>query len=190
VSIDRPEEFAHQHRGDRAAEARREVPGEAFAVGGATPHSQRGRLQAAEGKVVAAVREGKGERDLLGVAALRKPIHRRPSWIAQPHHPSHLVEGLTRRIVTGATEHRIPALLAHEHEIGVRAGDDQDHCGERPRCPIQPVPVDVSLQMIHAHQRQAARIGQRLGGGYAHGEAPHQPRAARDGDGTDVLEPG
>ena len=48
---------------------------------------------------------------------------------------------------------------------------------------------DVAVQVVDRHERQPARGGQRLGPRQAHEQRADQPRAARDGDRVDVVEP-
>ena len=70
-------------------------------------------------------------------------------------------------------EQRVAAAGREAHERRL----DAERIGRR----------EVTLQVVDRCERQAARIGDRLGGGKAHEQRADQPGAGRDRDGVEVV---
>ena len=81
----------------------------------------------------------------------------------------------------------------HEHEIAVRAAHDEHDRGDlrlrrRRVALVEPVRVDVPLEMIHADERQARGEREPASVVRADQEAAHQTRPDRRGDRVDLAQ--
>ena len=121
------------------------------------------------------------------------------SWMAgPPGNPSPeqaraFVERLSGRVVECAAEMAELAVPGHQDQFGVAAGDEEADERERGRLdlagarPLQPVGVNVRLEVVDRHQRPVERVGETLGGVHTDDEGAGQPWSLRDGDGVDLV---
>jgi hypothetical protein len=130
------------------------------------------RLEPREREVETVVEHGAREADGLRVAVQREAVDGRSARVAEPEVPGHLVEGLTGRVVDGLAEHPVVAVVLHVHEEGVPARHEQHHERELQVGLLEERGVQVSLEVVDAHERHVP--GQRQG----LGQRP-LPRAAR-----------
>ena len=83
-------------------------------------------------------------------------------------------------------------MRLHQHEIAVRSGDDEHHRRElglgRRLTLLEPVRVDVSLEVIHADEGQPRRERETPRVVRADQEAPDEPGADRRRDRVDLGE--
>ena len=91
---------------------------------------------------------------------------------AQTEQARHLVERLARGIVQSPAQPPDPSVPLHHHHVRVAAGDDQAQQREGRRGPapslVDPVRVEMALQVVHRDQREVAGVGERLGRVHAH----------------------
>ena len=97
---------------------------------------------------------GRGKAKRAGSPSLRRALDIRPARIGQAEHLGRLVEGLAERVV----DRRGPALVvadpAHQHDLRVAAGDEQQQIGEVE--PVgQPRRQRVAFEMVDRKQRLA-----------------------------------
>ena len=97
----------------------------------------------------------------------RPAVDGRPAGKAQAEQARDLVEGLAGGVVYGLAEAAVAAVVLHEDDVAVAAGDDQDERGEarafslRVRwflrvfgIAVQPGGVDVALEVVYGHEGQ------------------------------------
>ena len=88
-------------------------------------------------------------------------------------------------------EQAVAQVVAHLDEERVAAADDERHERELGRRPLrlvgveQPGGVDVALEVVDRHERQAVRPGQRLGHRDAHEQRAREARALGHRDGVE-----
>ena len=75
------------------------------------------------------------------------------------------------------------------HEQRVPAARDQAHVRRVERIGLQEVRGDVAVEVVDGHERQPARGRERLGAGEPDEQRADEPRAPRDRDALDVVEP-
>ncbi len=156
--------------------------------------AQHGGLQARKREVVAALRPGSRKaRRRAGPGG--GGADRRTPRIRQSQQPSHLVEGLARRVVDGLAEQCIAPVVAHQDELGMSAADHEAEQRERRLRGEwlggggigQPVGIDVALDVVHANQRQVVRHGKRLRHVDAHQQRADEPRPVGDRHGVEIA---
>src|SRR5262249_51623675 len=120
------------------------------------------------------------------VALPRLALDGRPAGEAQPQQAGDLVERLAGRIVQRGTEQvEVKGTLAVEQQ-SVPAADDEPDAGEDVAARGQPAGVDVPLDVVDAHQRDAQGDRQHLGGAEPDQQSADQPGCVVDGDTTDL----
>ena len=138
-----------------------------------------GRLEPAERKVPRlrlepGAREGKAAR----IAVHRQSLDQRAAREAEAEQAGHFVEGFAGRVVAGAPQAPVAAVSVAQHQVAVAARDDQRHQRKRRllrrRTDLEPVGVDVALEMIDAEQRLAPRERQAFGDVDADQQRPGQ----------------
>src|SRR5438477_6957728 len=107
--------------------------------------------------------------------------------------PRNLVERLAGRIVDRAPERPEPAMRLHQHEIAVRAAHDEDDRGDLRRGRnvlgfVQPVRVDMPLEVVDPYERQTGRKCEAARVVRADEKAPDEARSDRGGHGVDLRE--
>src|SRR2546428_11188149 len=161
--------------------------------------TQHRRLEPAEAKVVAVRPDGAREREGVRVAALRGARHRGPAGEAETEEARDLVEGLARGVVDRAAGRTEAPVAFHEHGVAVGAGQDEHDRGYlrfgrgvrgglAPRDLVEPVRVDVALEVVHADEGQARGEREAPGVVRADEKAPDEPGPDRRGDRVDLLE--
>ena len=120
-------------------------------------------LQAAEREVERVAQPGAREAPVAVRRASRRGHDRRPARVRQPEQPADLVEGLAGRVVDRLAEQAVLKVVGHLDEERVAAADDERDEREL-RCRLlglvgveQPGGVDVALEVVDRHQRQAVR---------------------------------
>ena len=110
---------------------------------------------------------------------------------AQIQEAGHLIEGLSCGIVQGVPQLAVAAVAFHKEEPGVPARDQEAEQGKRGLSGVQPVAVDMALQMVDRYQWQAPGVGQgfrvvhshqqraRQAGPVGHRNGPDLPPASR-----------
>ena len=121
-------------------------------------------LETREREVVAGER-GARQRERGGIAVARDALDRGSARKAEAEETRDLVEGLACGVVDGAPERSKAAVSFHQHEVAVRATHDQHHRGDlglgcRRIALVQPVRVDVTLEVVHADEWQARGEGE------------------------------
>ncbi len=96
------------------------------------------------------------------VAVAREPIDHRPARIPEPEQLRHLVVRLSRRIVARAADQAVGAGLGDQIQAGVAAGHDEHGRRQRQLAVCEDERLDVAGEMMHGHDRDAARPGERL----------------------------
>ena len=86
---------------------------------------QDGGLEAAEAEVVAALSQARGRRRPSRRASRAGRSTAGPPGKPSPSSAADLVEGFAGGVVARAAEAPVVAVAAHQHEVGVAAGDDQ-----------------------------------------------------------------
>ena len=114
-------------------------------------------------------------------------------WTAregQTQDSRHLVERLARCIVDRAAKRpHIVGDVGDEQETGVPAGDQQCQGGLGQHSVLDDIDGDVGGEVVDPVQRFAQRHCERLGRRHTHQQGPSQPRAGRDRDRVQVIEP-
>ncbi len=145
---------------------------------------EQGGLETAEAEVAAA-RHGAGEGGEARVALSGQQIELLAAGVAQPEKARALVEGLAGGVVHGARHDPVRHALINRGEQRVpAAGHETD---ERRFDPQGVVRGDVALDVVDRDERQATPIGDRLGRRQPHEQRTDETRAARGGDGAQVV---
>ena len=153
---------------------------------------QHGRFQAAKAHVVAGAEPGARQAHVRVFDAGRDPFDLRPTGEPQPEESRDFIERLTSGIVPGTPQALDLAVTRHQHHVCVAARNHQPQ-ERKLRCLSvglllsNPVRVEMRFQVVDGDQRQAFRVGQRLGHVHADEQRPNQSRARRDGDGVQLL---
>ena len=149
---------------------------------------QEGGLQAGEAEVVLTVRMGMRQLQRLVVALVGQPVQPRAAGIGQVQHAGRLVEGLARRVVLGAADQAVDAVVLHREQVAVPTADRQAQEGRLQLRKGQVVGADVPLDVVHRHQGLSAGKGQALHVADADQQRAHQARAAGHRQGVDSLQ--
>ncbi len=119
--------------------------------------SQHGRLEPAEREIPPVLQPGARELEGLRIPAFRRLLDRRAAGVGESKQPGDLVERLAGSVVERAPQALVGEMVAHEHQFGVAARDDQRH-QRKLRFGFlfnQPDGIDVRFQVIDPQQREA-----------------------------------
>ena len=181
-----------EHLGDRLLERRGHVRHGYVALLLQLAHeAQDGCLQSAEREVEPIGERCARERERVRIAFFRDALDDRAARKAQVQESGDLVERFAGGVVDRPSEWPKATVRLHQHEIAVRAADDQDD-GREIRLRrnvvdfIEPVRVHVALEMVHADEGQPSRERQPTPVVRANEEAPNEAGADRRGDRIDL----
>ena len=180
--------FPHQHLHHRRLERSRDVGDLGGRERRALLHVERHRrLDAAEGEVGAAIAHlRERECDRLGIAGDGGALDHGPAGKAETEELGDLVESLPRGVVARLAHQRVRERRPRVIERGVAARDHERQERMLRRIVGQERGVDVSLQVIHGHQRQPVDVRKGLRDGAPHQQGADEPRALRDGDSVEI----
>src|SRR5579885_247494 len=173
-------------------------------------------LQPAEAEIVGAAQPG--ARQAIGVAGqchrlaralqlllglARGLLDRGTAGIVQAENAGNFVESLAGCIVPCPAQQFILSVGMHQHQLAVRARDDQ---AEQRKCGIaglklpgiglgragiallaQPVGIDMRLQVVHPQERQVIGQRERLAHRQTYQQRARQTGTIGRGDGVDIL---
>ena len=128
------------------------------------------------------------EREARGIAVARDELERRASGIAQAEQARALVERLARSVVTRAAEPqrcRVVGDVQHER-VPTRRQQAGERRGEAER--REPQCRHVPEQVVDGDERQAAAVGQGLGGREPDEQCADQSRSLRDRHGIEIAQ--
>ena len=151
---------------------------------------QEGRLQSAK-TVVVTIHMRFGKFEGLAVALGGQAVDDGATGVGQSHDLGALVKCLARGVVNGLAQHLHVAGGVDLDNLAVAATDEQAQVGElRHRSLgvfLNEVGQHMAVQVVDIHQRYVERQSEPLGKRGADVERARQARAAREGDGVDVL---
>ena len=124
-----------------------------------------------------------------GSPSARQPVDRRSARIAEPEQPGALVERLAGRVVERRAHDVEPAVIPHVEEERVPAAREQAEERRVDGLGLEIERGDVAVQVVDRGERQPPRPGERLRGRQPDEERADQPRALRDRDPLDPVEP-
>ena len=123
------------------------------------------------------------------VAALRQPVQHRAARIAEAEPFGDLVVCLAGRIVAGLAQQPVGTLAFEQEETRVPPGDHQRQRRVGDVAAFQIAGPDVPLDVIHAHQRNAAGEREGLGERDPGKQRSNESRAVGYRNRLDVREP-
>ena len=145
-----------------------------------------GGFETAEAEIqVVVVDVGARKQARIGLNALRQLIQVAPAGIGQVEQLGHLVKGLARCVVQGASEQLESQRAVHAVQMRVPAGDQQAE-SRVAQLGFESWGQQVRVQVVHAEELCSRGQAQALGKGQAHQQRAQQARPARHGHGVDV----
>jgi hypothetical protein len=87
--------------------------------------AQHGRLQPLNEKFQVSSSRARGKLNACGIAALGGLLDRRPARVRQAEQAGHLVEGFAGGVVQRAAQAPVAEVVAHQHQLGVPARNEQ-----------------------------------------------------------------
>ena len=108
------------------------------------------------------------------------PLDRRAAREPEPQELGDLVEGLARGVVARLADALVAAPRARDVQRGMAARDHEREERKAGRLRFEEGGVDVTFEVVHADERQAAGIGDGLGHGAPDQEAADQSRPLGD----------
>ncbi len=142
------------------------------------------KLNSSRSRVDQRAGQGEGPR----IAPSGRPFDRRAARKRQAQQAGDLVERLAGRVVDRASQQFEFQRRCAAIQAGVAAADDQAQARKDVASGGQAAGVDVGLQMIDGHQRQASGQAQGLGGRQADQQRTGQPRRVGDRDRVELIE--
>ncbi len=142
-------------------------------------------LEAAEAEIESVVQHCPWKIDCSRITLGRQSIDRRAAGIAEPEKTRHLVEGLTGRIVDGATEQSVTTVIRHLDQHRVSARHQHEHHRELETRVVEKAGIEVRFQVVDTDERNVPGEGQCLGRRHPDQQCAHQARSVRGGDGVD-----
>ena len=188
--LERPDGALDELPDDRGLVARGEVgPRVGKPVAELAHAPQERRLQAREREIMPVLpAQHRREREARGIAVARDELERRASGIAQAEQARALVERLARSVVTRAAEPqrcRVVGDVQHER-VPTRGQQARERRRQAER--REPQRRHVPEQVVDGDERQAAAVGQGLGGREPDEQRADQSRSLRDRDGIHIGE--
>ena len=146
-----------------------------------------GGLEPGEGEVVALAEHRPGEPDRGGIAIGGEAVDGGAARIAEAEEAGNLVEGLAGGVVDGLAEHLVAAVVLHDDEQRVAARHDERRRGEARGRDPGASGVEMRLEVVDPHEREARRRARGLGGGDADEQRAGEAGAVENGDGVEIA---
>ena len=105
--------------------------------------------------------QARGKSNLIGIRAFGGHLYGRSARVAKPKQTGYLVKGLAGRVIQRVAKALVIQVIRHQVQLCVAPGHQQGQQRE-PRFlrgrlvgAVDPWRIHVSLEMVHANQRQA-----------------------------------
>jgi hydroxymethylbilane synthase len=147
-----------------------------------------GRFQSGKGEVEPGFTDQRPwQGEPVGVTHLRRLLHGRTTRIRKPEQFGRLVESLAQGVVDRGAPALVVSDAAHQHELGMAAGNEQHQIGKRESI-REAGRQRMALEMIYRQQRLAGGAGKRLGRHQSDDQAADQAGPGGRGDCIDIVE--
>ncbi len=117
------------------------------------------------------------EANRLRVAVRCQLVDHRPAGVAQVQNPGHFVVGFAGGVIDGGAQFGdVTGDVTNMEQRGMPTGHQQRGQFARQRAVVEQIHRDMPHEVIESVQRLVQSHGQRLGGGQANHQCPHQAR--------------